>query len=360
MILFIICQSSYPCTEPLKHYSAQVSQPVSILFVIIISIFSNRFSFHSFNKHNDNSLLSHLCQLDNLTIMSLENSLHALIITDTNIRNNVATSITHIHIHDRPVIKTLHYIVNINSMEAELFAIRYGIYQATSFHGISKIVIVIDLIHSAKRIFNSLSYPFQIHTMSILCELQNFFELNQDNLIKFWKCPSQCNWSLHKEVDKETKLFNPISYYPCKSSWNFSKKKECDDLSNTWKIIFQALDLKGWHFLELHDDNNNIIEPSYVKGGSWLKFFSHSNLLCTRATRAITNHAPIGKYRLRFFPWESFNCPCGSYPIETRRHILYECERYNKYWNLRRDMVSHFILFLTFNCNAFAFTSAIM
>jgi len=34
LILFIICQSSYPCTEPLKHYSAQVSQPVSILFVI--------------------------------------------------------------------------------------------------------------------------------------------------------------------------------------------------------------------------------------------------------------------------------------------------------------------------------------
>jgi len=234
----------------------------------IISIFSNCFSFHSFNKHNNDSLLSCLCQLDNLTIVSLENPLHTLIITDTNIRNNVATSITYIHIHDRPVIKTLHYVVNVNSMEAELFAIRYDIYQATSFYRISKIIIVIDSIHSAKRIFDSLSHPFQIHAMSILCELQNFFELNQDNLIKFWECPSQCNWSLHKEVDKETKLFNPISYYPCKSSWDFSKKKECDDLSNTWKMIFQALDLKERHFLKLHDDNNNIIKPSYVKGGS--------------------------------------------------------------------------------------------
>jgi len=126
-------------------------------------------------------------------------------------------------------------------------------------------------------------------------------------------------------------LFNPIPHYPYKSSWDFSKKKECDDLSNTWKMIFQALDLKGQHFLELHDNNNNIIEPSYVKGGSWLKFFSYSNSLYARATRAITNHAPIGEYRLRFFPWESFNCPCGSYPVETRHHILHECERYNKY-----------------------------
>jgi len=167
----------------------------------IISTFSNCFSFHSFNKHNNDSLLSRLCQLDSLTIVFLENPLHTLTITDTNIRNNVATSITHIHIHDRPVIKTLHYIVNINSMEAELFAIRYSIYQATSFYKISKIVIVIDSIHSAKRIFDSLSHPFQIHAMSILCKLQNFFKLNQDNLIKFWECPSRCNLSRSLTVD---------------------------------------------------------------------------------------------------------------------------------------------------------------
>ena len=212
----------------------------------IIDTFSNHFSFHSFNKHNNDSLLSHSYQLDNLAIVSLKNPLHTLIITNISIKNNVAISITHIHIHNRLVIKTLHYVVNVNSMEAELFAIRYGIYQATSFYRISKIVIVTDSIHSAKRIFDSLSHPFQIHAMSILCKLQNFFELNQDNLIEFWKCPSWCNWSLHKEVDKETKLFNPIPHYPCKSLWDFSKKKECDDLSNTWKMIFQALDLKGW------------------------------------------------------------------------------------------------------------------
>ena len=31
--------SSYPYTESLKHYSAQVSQPVSILFVIALLVF---------------------------------------------------------------------------------------------------------------------------------------------------------------------------------------------------------------------------------------------------------------------------------------------------------------------------------
>ena len=39
----------------------------------------------------------------------------------------------------------------------------------------------------------------------------------------------------------------------------------------------------------------------YQKVDFWLKYFGHSNLLCTRATRAIINYAPIGKYYLRFF-----------------------------------------------------------
>jgi len=63
-------------------------------------------------------------------------------------------------------------------------------------------------------------------------------------------------------------------------------------------MTFQALDGRGNHFLDLLDDDLNAIEPHQVKGGLWLQFFSHSNSLCTRATRAITNHAPIGEYRL--------------------------------------------------------------
>jgi len=83
-------------------------------------------------------------------------------------------------------------------------------------------------------------------------------------------------------------------------------------------MTFQASDLKGWHFLDLYNNDNNLIEPSYVKGNSWLKYFGHFNSLCARASRAIMNHALIGEYRLRFFYQESFNCPCGLYPIEMR------------------------------------------
>ena len=94
-------------------------------------------------------------------------------------------------------------------------------------------------------------------------------------------------------------------------------------------MTFQASDSKGNQFLDLLDDYDNIIELSYIKGGPWLKVFRHSNSLYVRATRAITNHAPIGEYRLRFFPREDFKCPCEVYPIESRHHILFECGRFN-------------------------------
>jgi len=121
-------------------------------------------------------------------------------------------------------------------------------------------------------------------------------------------------------------------------------------------MTFQASDAKEQQFLELLDNDLNPIEPSYAKGGPWLKPSSHLNSPCARALRAIVNHASIEEYHLRFFPREEFNCLCGLYLIESKRYILYEYMRYNNYWNSRRDILFHFILFLEFNGSAFSFS----
>jgi len=120
-------------------------------------------------------------------------------------------------------------------------------------------------------------------------------------------------------------------------------------------MIFQALDGKRSNFLNLTDDNYEEIKPSYIKGGPWLQAFRHLNLLYTWATRAITNHAPIGEYCLRFFPNEDFSCPCDDFPIKSRRHVFFDYKRHNGYWNPRRDSLCYFVLFLSANPKAFAF-----
>ena len=159
----------------------------------------------------------------------------------------------------------------------------------------------------------------------------------------------------HPGVNHAWQSFSVSLSYPSKISWNYCKKSNCDEINKLWKMTFQASDGRGNHFLDLLDDDLNAIEPHQVKGGPWLQFFGHSNSLCARAMRAITNHASIGEYRLWFFPSMNFSCPCNNYPIESRRHILHEYERFNGYWKPRRDTLKHFVIFLTANPNAFAF-----
>jgi len=124
-------------------------------------------------------------------------------------------------------------------------------------------------------------------------------------------------------------------------------------------MFFQVSDNKGKNFLELLNNESNLLKLLTIKDGSWLQHFGHLNMLCARATRAIINHAPIGEYQLRFFSREEFIYPCSLYPIKSRQHILHECKRFNNYWNPRRDLIGHFTLFLEFNSNAFTFDQRI-
>jgi len=102
----------------------------------------------------------------------------AIVVTDASIKNDIATSISHVHLVNRPLIKTVHHAAFVTSMEAELFAIRCGINQAYTKENVSKIVVITDSIHAAKKIFNSKSHPYQTHTTAILSKLCQFFNIN--------------------------------------------------------------------------------------------------------------------------------------------------------------------------------------
>ena len=108
-------------------------------------------------------------------VLKSSSSLSVVIIaTDVSIKNNVATSITHIHIHDKSLTKMIHHTVHITSTEAELFAIRYSINQSTCLNNVSKIIVVTDSIYTVKKIFDPSVYLYQVQLAAILSDLQNF------------------------------------------------------------------------------------------------------------------------------------------------------------------------------------------
>ena len=98
----------------------------------LIDVFPSCFSFHSTNRQSEESIKMHICNLNNITLQASADPKSAIVVSDASIKNQVATSISHIHVHDRQIIKTVHHAINIMSTEAEIFAIRCNINQATN------------------------------------------------------------------------------------------------------------------------------------------------------------------------------------------------------------------------------------
>ena len=166
----------------------------------VIDNFSDHISFNLFNKEKDDKSCAQL--LDEIVLESSSSSSVAIIASDASIKNNVAISIAHIHTHDKPLIKTIHHVVNVTSMEVELFALRCGINQATYINNISKIIVVTDSIHTVKRIFDLSVYSFQVQSAAVLFDFCYFFNCQANNSIKFWECSSCLKWHLHNKVNK--------------------------------------------------------------------------------------------------------------------------------------------------------------
>ena len=134
----------------------------------IIDNFSDCFSFNLVNKTEKEKNNCRAQELDEMVLRNSSILNTALVITNASIKNDIATSIAHIHSTNCPLIKTVHHASFVTSSEAELFAIRCSINQACSLDNISKIVVVTDSIHMAKKIFDPGLHPFQIHSAAIL------------------------------------------------------------------------------------------------------------------------------------------------------------------------------------------------
>ena len=148
-------------------------------------MYSSHFSFYYSDRKSSNIRKTHLCHLDEIVFNALSNPKMAVIISNVSIKNQVAISIAHIHTHDSPIVKTIHHTINITFTKAELFAIRCGLNQAIWLTNIEHIIIITDIIHATKRIFNSSIYLYQIQSVAIPKEIREFFKRNDRNSIYF-------------------------------------------------------------------------------------------------------------------------------------------------------------------------------
>ena len=120
----------------------------------MIDIFSNCISFYKTNYSLDKSKANYCKKLHKIILESLLDFKAVIIIINASIKNNVTSSIFHIHSFSSLLKKTLYHTVNIILVEIELFTIRYKINQTIQMQDVSYIIVIIDFIHTVEKIFD--------------------------------------------------------------------------------------------------------------------------------------------------------------------------------------------------------------
>ncbi|XP_006454877.1 hypothetical protein AGABI2DRAFT_114622 [Agaricus bisporus var. bisporus H97] len=122
---------------------------------------------------------------------------------------------------------------------------------------------------------------------------------------------------------------------------------------------------KGNSWYDITDKEGNEVLPSHLQGGPWFQTYqgvkaASNSPLFARLMRVMCNHAPIGEYRVRFFPNEPYKaCQCDLRSPETRQHLLMVCplfvRRINHYNLEGITTIRGLILFLQDNPQVFSF-----
>jgi len=320
----------------------------------VVDHFSSRFSFHSSSSSSDEDLYHHIQNL-NQAFRSSQTAPHNIaIIADGGVKKSqVATAVTHIWSENSLVQHLQANSINVISIEAELMAIHLGLIPTMEEKNVHNIIVI--TIAAAKKFFESKNDPLQNMFIPVTSAIDSFFRKDGRNKIQFWFCPSKAKWPKHKLVDDQVKADKCAPIFPSKESHLFNKKKECDNILSEWQDSFMSNPKRGQLFLDFKDENQKVIKPTYAKDSSWLPSIGFTNSLCARFPRMTTGHAPIGEYRQRFLPHLPISCLCSEAEVQTREHIVMECDTYNPSTRPCNIIINSFAHFLADNPSAFSF-----
>ena len=129
-----------------------------------------------------------------------------------------------------------------------------------------------------------------------------------------------------------------------------------------WRVLFASRSFKGQQWLPLRH-KKKIFKPA-IRNKATTRFFynlaGNDIELLSRMARAITNHAPTGEYRRRFYPDRENCCPSCPQHTQTRTHILFHCPKYlplhSSLTNWSHDKKNDIAWKSFFHCNPSGFT----
>ena len=252
-----------------------------------------------------------------------------------------------------------------SSFDAEICTIENAIEHAITRTCHTKVALVIDNKAAANALFN---FGVQSNQMAIV-RINNLLSpwLSEDPLrhltIRF--APSHQGIDGNERADCLTKAglrLCPTNPPKIMRSHFISQQRAANEI--LWQERFRDHTYRGSQWLPIRRKKKRF-KLSFTKDAH--NFFHNlakgepSHL--SRITHAITNHAPTGEYRTRFFLNDPTECPrCNCRALQTRTHILTECPGYvNRLpsltdWGHNRQNDKALIGFLDRNPSAFTFS----
>ena len=138
----------------------------------------------------DKSKTAHCNKLNKIVFNTSSNPNMVIIIANISVKNNIATSIAHVHSFNNPLKKILHQAINITLIEAELFTIRCGINQAVQIPSFFHTIIITNALYAAYKIFDFSTHFYQLQSVAISKDLWVFFNNHMGNFTEFWNYSS--------------------------------------------------------------------------------------------------------------------------------------------------------------------------
>ncbi|KAF8697726.1 hypothetical protein AX14_001266 [Amanita brunnescens Koide BX004] len=180
----------------------------------------------------------------------------------------------------------------------------------------------------------------------------------------FQYCPSHSGVEGNERADRLTKLGAAIApIVPPRILISNFISDHIRRMNLHWRVLAASRSFRGHQWLPIRRKKKTFRPAIRNKAATNFFYVLSGNDIVTlsRMARAITNHAPTGEYRLRFYPELDNQCPTCPGRLMSQSHILFSCPRYvplaSSLTNWRRDRHNDksWKTYFTHNVSAFTF-----
>ena len=194
--------------------------------------------------------------------------------------------------------------------------------------------------------------------------LMDRFSSHPTTSFTFRYCPSHSNIEGNDRADQLTKRGAALAPdVPPRLLLSNFINNNTSRLTTQWQLLTSLPSFKGRQWMPIRHKKKRFLPAIRNKDKTNFFFRLADNDITTlsRMARAITNHAPTGDYRQRFYPGLDKYCPACPDRVLTRNHILFHCPRYVSLhssmtnWCRDRNNCKSWKSFFSRNTSAFTF-----